>query len=271
MNVGKWVLRNLFIGFIQEELRLHHSPDKDDQSHGTLSRSSSQETIDPNIRNRLPAHLESAHRKKHKHRASSTVISSPNMIPATHPHVIAPVRSSPLLTPLIPLHTLNGIRENANFSVLPPIPQSPPAQSDVTPTPGAYQRRARSGTIDGVISSGGAATSVTGGAKEDYFSARTRQPQSGVPASPDDFSGWTGPNKAEPATPSTPSGLMGRLRNLGKIGKRPVSDVPTVSNIITPTTETPNPSDASFPRLHFPHNLTNEFRCLFNRDVQLLR
>ncbi|KAH9475511.1 UBP9-binding protein [Psilocybe cubensis] len=237
LNVGKWVLRNLFIGFIQEELRLHQSPDKDDKLPGTLSRSSSQETIDPNIRNRLPAHSESTTRKKHRPRASSTVINSPDMIPATQtPN--APVRSSPLLTPLIPLHTLNGIRENPNFSVLPPIPQSPPAQYDVTPTPGAHQRRARSGTIDG-----GAAATPIAGAKDDYFSARTRQPQGGVPASPDDFSGWTGPNKAEPATPSTPSGLMGRLRNFGKIGKRPVSDVPNVSNVATPTAETPHPAD----------------------------
>lgn len=241
MNIGKWVLRNLFIGFIQEELHLHHSPNQDEKSHGALSRSSSQETIDSNISNRLPTRPETTHRKRGKHRANSTVISSPNMIPATHPNVIAPIRSSPLLTPLIPLHVLGGMRENNNFSVLPSIPQSPPAHSDVTPTPGGHQRRARSGTIDGVTPAV-LATPVAGGAKDDYFSARTRQ-QGGVPGSPDDFSGWTGPSKTEPATPSTPSGLMGRLRNFGKIGKRPVSDVPSVTNVITPTAEAPHLSD----------------------------
>lgn len=263
----------MFIGFIEEELRLHGAPNEDGRSHRTVSRSSSQETLESNTRTRHPGRIDtSSHgRRKGRHHSNSTVISSSEMIPATLPTINPSIRSSPLLTPLIPLYALHaGMREgNPNFSVLPPIPQSPPATGSLdaaTPTPGGFQRRTRSGTAEGSSHS----TTTAGGqtittspplpgsalGKEEYFSSRARQ-QGGVPGSPlDDFSGWAGPTtptvpKTEPPPPATPitpgggggGGLMGRLRNFGKIGKRPVSDAPNVANVVTPTSEAPDQAE----------------------------
>ncbi|KDR71860.1 hypothetical protein GALMADRAFT_253641 [Galerina marginata CBS 339.88] len=233
LNIGKWVLRNLFIGFIQEELRSHIPETQDDK----LSRNPSQDNLDQNLRTRFPSSTPDSVRKQAKHSTTSTVLRSPKMVPAVAPNVPNAPRASPLLAPLIPLHTYT--RDRAPSSALPPIPQSPPASSDVTPMPGVHQRT-RSGTIDG---SGLVSPNTS---KEDYFSVRTRQQpiQGGIPGSPDDFSGWTGPNKAEPQTPLTPSGLIGRLKSFGKITKRPVSDIPNMSTLPTPA-EIPNEVDAS--------------------------
>lgn len=75
----------------------------------------------------------------------------------------------------------------------------------------------------------------------DYFSLRRRQSVSAGQATPDDFSGWTGPSSskatannasvAEPQTPSAVSGggFMGRLKNFGKVGRRAATEVETPS------------------------------------------
>jgi WD repeat-containing protein 48 len=140
-----------------------------------------------------------------------------------------------LLTPLIPLIPLHPSMRDTP-SILPSIPQSPAANHEATHIPSSHQRN-RSGTIDGITTVGST------GSKEDYFSTRARQ--QGAPGSPDDFSGWTGPNKMDPQTPNTPSGLIGRLRNFGKTTKRPLSDTPNVSSpeLVTPTIETPTQSE----------------------------
>jgi len=68
----------------------------------------------------------------------------------------------------------------------------------------------------------------------DYFSLRTRRPSATAVTTPDDFSGWSGPNTAKatptlenpvPSTPNTPGGIMGRLRAFGKTGRRQTSEL----------------------------------------------
>jgi len=160
------------------------------------------------------------------------------MIPAVAPKFSSVVRSSPLLAPVIPLHP--NVKDA--LSILPSIPQSP-ANFDAAPTPGNHQRRP-SGTTDGIITAG------LGSSKEDYFSVKGR-PQGGAPTSPDDFSGWAGPNKMDPQTPTTPSGLIGRLKNFGKITRRPVSDPPSTSlvGLVVASSETPTQSEVREPFL----------------------
>lgn len=235
VNIGKWVLRNLFIGFIKEELRIH----QDGSLPPSLSRTSSQDVLDHKGRLGSPSSSESHRHQSRRPSGSTTVVWSPTMIPAVSPTVSTTTRSSPLLTPLIPLH----LQPRESLTILPSIPQSPAAASDATVTP-VFHQRARSGTLDGGVTPGLATPTV----KDDYFSGRTRQPsaQSVIPGSPDDFSGWTGPKQIEPQTPSTPSGLIGRLKNFGKAPKRPVSDNLNSAVLATPSTETPIPEVSLF-------------------------
>ncbi|KAF9476316.1 WD40 repeat-like protein [Pholiota conissans] len=235
LNIGKWVLRNLFIGFIKEEMRRH----QDGSLPPSLSRTPSQDTFEQQNRAGSPTSHDSHRRPSRRPSGSTTtIVWSPNMIPAVAPNVSATARSSPLLTPLIPLHA----QPRENLGILPPIPQSPAPNPDVTPTPG-YHQRARSGTFDGGLTPGLMTPTAQ---KEDYFSGRVRQQsiQGVIPGSPDDFSGWS--NKVEPQTPSTPSGLIGRLKNFGKATKRPVSDALSPAILPTPSTETPIPEGAPF-------------------------
>ncbi|KAF8178063.1 hypothetical protein BJ912DRAFT_670273 [Pholiota molesta] len=232
LNIGKWVLRNLFIGFIKEELRLH----KDGSLPPSLGRTSSHDALDQKGRVGSPTSSESHRHPSRRPSGSTTVVWSPTMVPAVSPTVSATARSSPLLTPLIPLH----LQPRESLTILPSIPQSPAAASDATATPGLHQR-ARSGTLDGGV---GLATPLS---KEDYFAGRTRHQsaQGALPSSPDDLSGWTGPNKTEPQTPSTPSGLIGRLKNFGKTPKRLLSDTLNSAVPATPSAETPIPEGTS--------------------------
>jgi len=193
VNLGKWVLRNLFIVFIREEIRRHRSR----RAEGSLSRASSHEVFDP----RTPVSPETPSYPS----SSTTLVCSPTMKRTVVPVSPVVVRSSPLITPLIPLHP-----HLANITVMPSIPQSPP--------PGHHRTRS-TGTTDGNLPTE---------AKDDYFSARLRQ--GGAPASPED-------SRTEPVTPNTPSGIMGRLRNFGRT-KRPISDTPST----TPTVAAETPA-----------------------------
>lgn len=142
------------------------------------------------------------------------------MIPALAPTVSGLIRSSPLLTPMIPL---NVPKENA--LPLPAIPEPSIDDADATPLP----RRFRSGTLD----------SHQGAKDGDYFSAPTRR-ASLTASTPEEFSGWTGPGKGEAGlqtpTPMTPSGgLMGRLKNFGK-NKKAATDAISTPNTGNDTT-----------------------------------
>jgi WD repeat-containing protein 48 len=217
VNLGKWVLRNLFIGFILEELERH-------QKQGDNS-SSGLEGLENDPSKSLPP----APGPQTKSSSSSgTLICSPGMICAVAPDVKALVGSSTLFTPLIPLRT-----QSANINVL--IPQS----ANSIPT---HYLPFRSGTIDTSTPALDLASPMIG--KDDYFT-RTRKHSipGGTPASPEDLSIGSAPSKAEPSTPNTPGGLMGKLRNFGR-GKRPPSDTPNIP--AAPTVETPSLSQVSY-------------------------
>jgi len=227
VNIGKWVLRNLFIGFIREEQRTR--------------RKQSTNSHEAPIVQKVPAnlHLES-NGNSSRHRTSpdsaaqtqagklytdSIVISSSNMIPAIAPSptssVVPTARSSPLLAALIPIHPISK-----DALPLPPIPQSPLGSNDATPMP----RHTRAQTTDG-----GMPLSPLTASKDDYFNIRVR-PSTGVGASEEPAS-WSGPGKQDPAVPLTPiqpgAGLMGRLKSFGgKVGaKKGSADVPPLSPV----------------------------------------
>ncbi|KAJ4467946.1 hypothetical protein C8J55DRAFT_438077 [Lentinula edodes] len=202
LNIGKWVLKNLFLGFIREEQRLQRK----------LERSSSRD------RNHDTSHDPS---KLRSSRTSASVISSSKMLQAVAPTVSGFTRSSPLLTPMIPL---NIPKENA--LPLPAIPQLPTIHSnDATPMP----RRHRSGTLDSLHQSS---------AHGDYFSVPTRRP-SITASTPDELPAWNGASKIDAGlqTPTTPSsGLMGRLKNFGKNKKISADTANTTSVTNDPAT-----------------------------------
>ena len=238
MNIGKWVLRNLFFGFIEEELSLHQHSNPEKSSATSLGDSSNQDVLERTIRRRSLTPPGNLRNQAKQSTSSTTVICSSHMIPAVAPKFSSTVRSSPLLTPAIPLHP--NIRDT--LSILPSIPQSPAANFDTTvSTPGNHQRRP-SVTTDGIVTAGLTPS------KEDYFSIKARQ-QGGVLTSLDDFSGWAGPNKMDPQTPSTPTGLIGRLKSFGKITRRPLSDPPNTSliGLVVPSNETPTQSEVRDP------------------------
>ncbi|KDQ58057.1 hypothetical protein JAAARDRAFT_129692 [Jaapia argillacea MUCL 33604] len=216
LNIGKWVLRNLFIGFIREEQRaaarrIREEHGYDPAHHRTLQRGAAPSFID------LNGYAGFVSRKSSMQDLSfsanspySVVLASPTMTPAISPHIPPSARASPLLTPLIQLHP---ITKESNLS---PIPQSPTALAgshEVTPMPRP------------LVSTVATAPPVS---SSDYFSLRARggSISSGRPTTPDENK--TSHDNGVPQTPSTPGGFMGKLRHFGKSTKR-ASDVSTVS------------------------------------------
>ncbi|THU80037.1 WD40 repeat-like protein [Dendrothele bispora CBS 962.96] len=251
LNIGKWVLRNLFLAFIREEQKVRRRRDRSNSHDSSKTRENT-----------------SHEGRRRPSRPSSLVISSHKMLPAVAPAVVSSARSSPLLTPMIPLHMKDG---------LPAIPQSP---NDATPMP-----RARSGTLDS------ATTPAPPSSKDlDYFSV-PRRPSIQNPPTPDEFSGWSGPGKS-PETPMTPSGLMGRIVKNFK-GKKSATDTPStpaagqVSTILeassgpensenqSETEKTPLQALLSGPLSPPPsseaplHNLPNHITLLISEEVSL--
>lgn len=228
LNVGKWVLRNLFMGFIREELhlkKLQESPGvKDDGLPPSGVRS--ERDFPRSTRHRHSSSLDSNRRRSRCTPSSSSVINSPKMIPAVPPVITNLPRSSPLLTPLIPLHSLK--------EGLAPIMQSPPSSPiDIPSRSVPHHQRTRSGTADGHVS-----RTPSTGTGTDYFATRARQ-QSLPGFGSDDIPGTPGTPKAEIPTPTTPGGLMGRLKSFGKSSKRPVSDTASPAlGALAPATET---------------------------------
>ncbi|PCH34582.1 hypothetical protein WOLCODRAFT_27311 [Wolfiporia cocos MD-104 SS10] len=203
LNIGKWVLRNLFASFIREEQRAV-ARRRDVQSHrlhrGTAPShidigSDSSDTHKRASSESLPPSSASINTPSGR---SPSVIFSPTFAPAMSPAVTTAPRT-PLLTPHIPLSG-NGVRDSG----LSPIPQSP---SDSTPMP--MPQRAQ--TADAAPGSPQTA---------DYFSLRARRMSLSTASTgtTDDYSLQT------PTTPSA-GGLMGRIRALGKSAKRQPSEV----------------------------------------------
>ena len=244
VNIGKWVLRNLFIHFVRDQHRTNTKRSRDSTSTDGTGHSPRSH------RTNVPSHIDLASTSPERthvrspsdgslkrsppppppmSKSASIIISSTDMIPAVAPAITPPaVRSSPLLTPMIPLAS-SGIRD----PTLTPIPQSPPS-TDATPVP------RRPNTADSSHNH-----NHNGNRTSDYFSLRTRRPSvsastptAAAPSSPDDFSGWGTPkassgggDSARPQTPTTPGGgLMGRLKAFGKGSRRHASEGPGVAH-----------------------------------------
>ncbi|KAF7309790.1 WD-REPEATS-REGION domain-containing protein [Mycena indigotica] len=216
LNIGKWVLRNLFLGFIREEVRSRKSQRDSGHSQDTTSSIQRRASVSSETSSRHRGSSFSAEPRRRS--SSSTVVSSSRMVPAVAPVMSStPLGASPLLTPLIPL-PLRG----KDHIPLSPIAGTPTAASmDMTPMP---QRRPRTGE---------------NGKETDYFNIRPRQTLSATTpgTAADDFSGWGGPATQ---TANTPTTLMGRLKSFGK--KR-AHDVPTPS--LPPTVEAPIAEEAA--------------------------
>lgn len=213
--MARWLLRNLFLAFVREQQRVL-SPRRSKDSGSTQEHMPSHRGLHRGV---APAHIDinrSVNRRRSSsdssrkgHPPSTTVVSSPSMIPAVPPLVTGAKGASPLLTPMIPLH---GVLKD---STLPTILQSPQIQSDsndVTPMPLKSQH-----------------TPAPGTPKEgpDYFTHRLRSAS---------ISGTTpGDDSRAPSQDTTPggSGLMGRLRNLGKSSSRRAPSEILISNIST--------------------------------------
>ncbi|KAJ7066614.1 hypothetical protein C8F01DRAFT_1123933 [Mycena amicta] len=211
INIGKLVLRNLFLGFIREEVRSRRARRDSTHSQDTTSSAHYRVSVSSDTSSR---HRGSFSTEPRRRTSNSTVISSSRMVPAVTPAVSwTPMGTSPLLTPLIPL-----LVRGKDHMPLPPIVGSPSIGSE----------------MNGKDSASG-----------DYFGSRPRQTsiQNGVApgAAGDDFSGWSGPGAQ---TPSTPTSLMGRLKSFGK--KR-VADVatPSLPPTVAPIAEETAPDPAA--------------------------
>lgn len=271
LNVGKWVLKNLFSSFIKEQQRAISRRNRDiaaQEAGHRLQRGGAPTHIDldPHTSSNRGRSSSDASRTSPSNTHSSpsssasrspVVVISPTLIPAASPVTVPASRYPPLRTP--PSIVTGGGYKRESF-ILSPIPQSPSTINDATPMPRPVRR---SSTTDGnnLHSAKDAATT------NDYFSLRGQRPSSGGDAgagtvvTPDDFSGWSGPggsktpnnNTAElqtptaeiPQTPSTPStgGLMGRLRAFGKATKRQASEIGTASTSTTVGSEVVTPSE----------------------------
>ncbi|KAF8516481.1 hypothetical protein JB92DRAFT_2251756 [Gautieria morchelliformis] len=227
LNVGKWVLSNLFDNFVREQLKTFRRliPNSNTSLPPSSSTHRSESTAHRALDPRLPAHSSDTETRSRSlsalsissggsntsRTAVSTVITAHSLTPAILPDMslIASRPSSfPLAAPLIPIVAV----KDAHLS--------PTPQSHATHTP-----RPRP-----TIETTSPAKSAPGG-EADYFASRaTRLSASGTVL--DEFSGWGGPGSKEQdkdasvfPTPSTPSGggFMGRLRHFGRSSKRPSS------------------------------------------------
>ena len=91
VNIGKWVLKNLFISFVLEEQR-RHSKDEESQPSNNCAPS---HNVDSNTPKRLPSSLDIP---KLLAVNSCTVVSSSNMIPAVAPIVSPTCQRTPQST-----------------------------------------------------------------------------------------------------------------------------------------------------------------------------
>ena len=265
VNLGKWVLRNLFIGFIKEQQRIRRDLSSSQATPSpTESVGRGHEGV-PHSRTNANANAppSSPTRSNHRRKSSSpeifrrfpkafsinptfssnVVICAPDMIPTLPPTAAFPAdsRPAPLSAPLIPIR-----------------PDEP--------TTGSRGVRARAETMDSGIANGrNAAAVASGGAgsrlstgvpvtisPSDYFTSLTRRPKTpkspGGPVfgtgggqqqtAPDEHSHQRnhghGHAPVEGLRPVTPNaGLMGRLKSFGgKISGRPASAAGSAGNMV---------------------------------------
>jgi WD repeat-containing protein 48 len=226
VNFGKWVLRNIFLGFIREEQRSRRKREPNSVPSPTGPRKDTLLShVDLNGKQPKKRSSSSSDISKRSTRLHNTmVISSPKMIPAVSPTVSPPSGPSPLLTTMLTLHPFR----KDNMTTLSPVIQSPnvpPTKSDNTSTPRPRLQVTDIGQPS--VNLIAPTTSKDG----DYFSMQPRQAttQGGAPAASDDVSSSKNDTNVTPNAPTPGGGLMGRLKNLGKISssKKPAESGPS--------------------------------------------
>lgn len=223
VNIARWLLRNLFLGFIREQQK-------------TLSPRRSRDSGSPQEQTSLhrahrgvaPTHIginsSTARRRsgsdtsRKSHSTSTMVVSSPSMVPAVPPLTTGTNGASPLLAPMIPLY---GVSRDLTLPTIPQSPHAHPGSSDVTPVPSKSQHTPAPGTPrEGT----------------DYFSHRLRSGSISAVTPGDDLK----TPSQDAISGGSGSGLMGRLRNFGKSSSRRVP-----SDILGPSTSTMSGSEST--------------------------
>ncbi|THH05585.1 hypothetical protein EW145_g4683 [Phellinidium pouzarii] len=253
LNIGKWILRNLFLGFIEEEQKAAFK-----QSQQRVQPSAYRVPHSQPHRTHLPSHPRAA-----------TEAPSGNRTPGLTSASIPPVPPLPSDVVDTGSQQLSGLR----LQGLSPIAQSLSSSvgNEALTTPRSTNTRSKLASTplvpDSIITAKLGANATPGSAvvpspmpsttntsttpststatsSNDYFSLRRRPStsQSGstahtTGAPDDDFSGWGGPGSTKGSiahesgltTPSTPGGFMGRLKNLGKGSRRAATEAETPS------------------------------------------
>ncbi|KAG9029580.1 hypothetical protein FS837_003512, partial [Tulasnella sp. UAMH 9824] len=235
VNVGKWVLTNLFAGFVRAELSLvqqqaaaanPHPPADTETTPAEAAPATNPVSI---VRGAAPTHINLAPASEGRRLRSASELSNvirtpghhatgrPAMTPAIFVDLPAPGNrtassSSGQATPIRNSGSHHPPTANTGLnklSALTPIPASPTATST---TPGASTTVART------------PSTTTGKESADYFTGVKGRARSGSVANDSSQDEGTG-------TSATPGGFMGRLRNFGKSSKRPASADATAAAI----------------------------------------
>ena len=217
MNIAKWLLRNLFLGFVREQQRTL-SPRRSKDSGSPQEHTPPYRGVHRGV---APAHIDingpTGHRRSSSdtpkgHSPSTMVISSPSLVPAVPPLIMGTKAASPLLAPMISLH---GGSKDSTLPQMHSIPSDVAAASSKpqhTPAPGTP----REGS--------------------DYFNHRLRSGSISVTTPGDDLK----TPSQDTISGGSGSGLMGRLRNLGKGSSRRVP-----SDILGSSTSTTTGSEST--------------------------
>lgn len=143
VNIGKWVLRNLFLGFIREQQRAYARRVRghDTGVHPMQRTSHSNHGHDPDSipgtprRRSSTSTTSSVSRRLSYPPSHASIVSSPTLIPAVSPLITSSASASPLKQALSPLLTPKiPLLHNHQNTALTPIAQSP--GSEITPGPG---------------------------------------------------------------------------------------------------------------------------------------
>ncbi|KAL5522230.1 hypothetical protein ACEPAF_2087 [Sanghuangporus sanghuang] len=235
LNIGKWVLRNLFMGFIREEQRLA-TKQAHEKSRGLSAYRGTHAHYAHHRGHGLGGHPRAASESAAGDRTPGPLNTSSDAPPSLSPIAQSPVgsvASDTLSTPRPGIYTkpnAETTRSGGNEGT---------STSGANPTTGQAETTPAIPTSPTTTTTP-SATAHTGGGSFDYFSLKRRPStaQSNSTAGPadDDFSAWTGPGSSRssaaheipPSTPSTPGGgFMGRL--FGKGTRRAATEVETPS------------------------------------------
>ncbi|KAG9001017.1 hypothetical protein FRB90_011691, partial [Tulasnella sp. 427] len=228
-NIGKWVLTNIFAGFVRVELNtVQQVASASNPIVEAGFTPTSAVTPAPNpvsiVRGAAPTHISLAAPSEGRRLRSASELSNVVRTPGHHA-LGRPARTPAILIDLPPPGTrtassssgqVTPVKNTAGqhvmglnkLSALTPIPASPTATAT---TPGASTTVART------------PSTTTGKDAPDYFTNVKGRARSGSVANES--------SQDEGANTTTPGGFMGRLRNFGKSSKRPASADATVAAI----------------------------------------